>query len=79
MGRRRAIRRLDRPAVSGIMPVVGTMTEKRAWQIDVAKLARDILDRTRTANTGEDLKMRVDPLLRRAFLDIGVEVWNMNC
>ena len=61
------------------MPVVGTMTEKRAWQIDVAKLARDILDRTRTANTGEDLKMRVDPLLRRAFLDIGVEVWNMNC
>lgn len=50
------------------------MPEKEYWQIDTAKLARDILDLTRTAKTEEDVKMRVDPLLRRAFREIGVDV-----
>ncbi len=50
------------------------MADKEYWQIDSAKLARDILDRTRTAQTEEDIKMGVEPLLRRAFQDIGVDV-----
>ena len=50
------------------------MTDKAYWQIDSARLARDILERTRTAGTEEDVKMRVEPLLRRAFQDIGVDV-----
>ena len=50
------------------------MAEKQYWQIDSEKLARDILDKTRTANTEEDIKMRVEPLLRKAYQDIGVDV-----
>ncbi len=50
------------------------MPEKEYWQIDAAKLARDILDLTCTAKTEEDVKMRVEPLLRRAFREIGVDV-----
>jgi hypothetical protein len=50
------------------------MTDKACWQIDSAKLARDVLERTRTAQTEEDIKMRVEPLLRKAFRDIGVDV-----
>lgn len=50
------------------------MSNKESWQIDTAKLAREILDTTRTAQTEEDIKMRVEPLLRRAFQDIGVDV-----
>lgn len=50
------------------------MSETAPRQVDTAKLARDILDRTATAGTEEDLKMRVEPLLRRAFHDIGVDV-----
>ena len=41
------------------------MPEKEYWQIDAAKLARDILDLTRTAKTEEDVKMRVEPVLRK--------------
>jgi hypothetical protein len=50
------------------------MTDKACWQIYSAKLARDVLERTRTAQTEEDIKMRVEPLLRKAFRDIGVDV-----
>jgi len=50
------------------------MPEKEYWQIDSAKLARDILDLTRTAKTEEDVKMRVEPVLRKAFREIGVDV-----
>ena len=50
------------------------MTDKAYRQIDSAKLARDILNQARTAHTEEDIKMRVEPLLRRAFQDIGVDV-----
>ena len=50
------------------------MPEKEYWQIDAAKLARDILDLTCTAKTEEDVKMRVDPVLRKAFREIGIDV-----
>jgi len=50
------------------------MPEKEYWQIDAAKLTREILDLTRTAKTEEDVKMRVEPLLKRAFRQIGVDV-----
>jgi uncharacterized OB-fold protein len=50
------------------------MPEKEYWQIDSAKLARDILDLTDTAKTEEDVKMRVEPVLRKAFREIGVDV-----
>ncbi|MBN2438968.1 MAG: N-6 DNA methylase, partial [Deltaproteobacteria bacterium] len=42
--------------------------------MDTAKLAREILDLTRTAKTEEDVKMRTDPALRKAFRQIGVDV-----
>lgn len=50
------------------------MLTKPTWQINTDKLARDILAQTRTAQTEEDVKMRVEPLLRRAFEQIGVDV-----
>jgi hypothetical protein len=49
-------------------------TEKHFWQINLEKLAQEILKKTRTAQTEEDIKMRVEPLLRRIFSDIGVDV-----
>ena len=50
------------------------MTNKQYWHIDSEKLAREIREKTRTANTEEDVKMRVEPLLRKAFKDIGVDI-----
>ena len=48
--------------------------EKQIWQLNIEKLAQEILSKTRTAKTEEDVKMRVEPILRRAFSDIGVDV-----
>ncbi len=42
--------------------------------MDASMLAREILERARGARTEEDLKMGVDPLLRRAFASLGVDV-----
>jgi len=50
------------------------MSDKPVWQIDVERLAQEILSKTRTAQTEEDVKMRVEPLVRRAFQQIGVDV-----
>jgi hypothetical protein len=50
------------------------VTDKAHWQIDSAKLAQDIRAVTRSAQTEEDVKLRVEPLLRRAFTGIGVDV-----
>ena len=50
------------------------MPDKAVWQIDVEKLAQELLAKTRTAQTEEDVKMRVEPLLRRAFQQIGVDI-----
>jgi hypothetical protein len=43
-------------------------------QVDTEKLARDFLASTRTAVTEEDVKMKVEPVLQRAFRQIGVDV-----
>lgn len=50
------------------------MSDKVCRQIDTAKLANDILTQSRKSATEEDLKMAVEPVLRRAFRDIGVDV-----
>lgn len=48
--------------------------EKKYWQINTEKLAHDIKQAARTANTEEDLKMKVEPLLQNVFKKIGVDV-----
>jgi len=48
--------------------------EKKYWQINTEKLARDIKQAARTANTEEDLKMKVEPLLQNVFKKIGVDI-----
>lgn len=50
------------------------MAEEADRPFDLAKFARDVLEATRTAKTEEDVKMRLEPLLRRAFRDIGIDV-----
>ena len=50
------------------------MAEKPTWQINTEKLARDVLAQTRSAQTEEDVKMRVEPLLQHAFEQIGIDV-----
>ncbi len=47
---------------------------KPHWQIDTERLAREIREATRGARTEEDVKMRVEPLLRRAFREAGIDV-----
>jgi len=42
--------------------------------LDSVQLARDILERAQTARTEEDVKMGMEPLLRRAFEEIGIDV-----
>jgi hypothetical protein len=48
--------------------------EKKYWQINTEKLARDIKQAARTANTEEDLKMKVESLLQNVFKKIGVDI-----
>lgn len=48
--------------------------EKEYWQINTEKLAEDIKELTKTAHTEEDLKMSVEPLLQKAFRNIGVDI-----
>jgi hypothetical protein len=48
--------------------------EKKYWQINTEKLAHDIKQAARTANTEEDLKMKVEPLFQNVFKKIGVDV-----
>jgi len=47
---------------------------KEHWQINTEKLADDICKAARAAHTEEDLKMHVEPLLQRAFRDLGIDV-----
>lgn len=47
---------------------------KAHWQIDTARLARALRDAASSARTEEDLKLRVEPLLQRAFRDVGADV-----
>lgn len=48
--------------------------DKQHWQINTEKLAADIRKAARAAHTEEDLKMHVEPLLQRAFSDMGIDV-----
>ncbi|MBM4305782.1 MAG: hypothetical protein FJ123_03500 [Deltaproteobacteria bacterium] len=48
--------------------------QKEYWQINTERIADDIRSATSTARTEEDLKMRVEPILRKAFKDIGIDV-----
>ncbi len=44
------------------------------WQIDTKTLAESILSGARSATTEEDVKMIVEPLLRKAFTQAGIDV-----
>ncbi len=48
--------------------------KKEYWQINTARIADEIRSIASEAHTEEDLKMRVEPILRRAFRDIGIDV-----
>jgi len=48
--------------------------KKEYWQINTARIADEILAASSEAHTEEDLKMRVEPILRRAFKDIGIDI-----
>ncbi|PIV54994.1 hypothetical protein COY52_06275 [Candidatus Desantisbacteria bacterium CG_4_10_14_0_8_um_filter_48_22] len=47
---------------------------KEPWQINTEKLADEIKEIARRAQTEEDLKMAVEPLLQNAFKKIGVDI-----
>jgi hypothetical protein len=47
---------------------------KPTWQIDTGRLAESIQRTVRGARTEEDVKMALEPLLRRAFQEAGIDV-----
>jgi hypothetical protein len=47
---------------------------KEHWQINAAKLAEEIREAARKSQTEEDLKMAVEPLLQKAFRQLGVDI-----
>ena len=48
--------------------------EKQFWQTDTEKLASDLGRSARGSHTEEDFKMRAEPLIKRAFDNLGVDV-----
>ena len=48
--------------------------KKEYWQINTTRIADEIRSAATVAHTEEDLKMRVEPILRRSFKDIGIDV-----
>jgi hypothetical protein len=48
--------------------------KKEYWQINTARIADEILAASLEAHTEEDLKMHVEPILRRAFKDTGIDI-----
>jgi len=48
--------------------------EKKYWQINTQKLTQQIKEAAKISKKEEDLKMRVEPLLQRAFKQIGVDI-----
>ncbi|MBN4072279.1 hypothetical protein JYT14_00965 [Flavobacteriales bacterium AH-315-E23] len=48
--------------------------KKTYWQIDVTKLAKAIRESAVKSISEEDLKMKVEPLLKRDFGKIGLDV-----
>lgn len=60
------------------MPVDNNMpseaTPREHWKVNTARLATQIQQAAQDARSEEDLKMRVEPLLQKAFSEIGVDV-----
>ena len=50
------------------------MKKKKYWQINTEKLAKETIEIARKANTEEDLKMGMEPLLQKAFKKMGVDI-----
>ncbi|MGB9627720.1 MAG: hypothetical protein ACPL6D_03575 [Thermodesulfobacteriota bacterium] len=50
------------------------IAKEEYWQINTARIADEIRSAAFEACTEEDLKMRVEPILRKAFKDIGIDV-----
>lgn len=48
--------------------------EKKYWQVNTEKLARDIKEISHKSRTEEDLKMGVEPLLQNVFKKMGIDV-----
>ena len=48
--------------------------KKEYWQINTARIADEIRSAASDAHTEEDLKMRVEPILRKSFKDIGIDI-----
>ena len=48
--------------------------KKEYWQINTARIADEIITAGSEARTEEDLKMHVEPILRKSFKDIGVDI-----
>ncbi len=49
-------------------------TPREHWKVNTARLASQIQQAAQDARSEEDLKMRVEPLLQKAFSQIGVDV-----
>jgi len=48
--------------------------KKEYWQINTERIADEIRAAASEARTEEDLKMRVEPILRKSFKDIGIDI-----
>jgi hypothetical protein len=48
--------------------------KKEYWQINTERIADEIRAAASEAHTEEDLKMRVEPILRKSFKDIGIDI-----
>ncbi len=48
--------------------------KKEYWQVNTARIADEIRSAASESRTEEDLKMRVEPILRRSFKDIGIDI-----
>ena len=48
--------------------------KKEYWQINTSRIAEEIRSAASEARTEEDLKTRVEPILRRSFKDIGIDI-----
>ncbi|MBC8525471.1 MAG: hypothetical protein H8D22_01170, partial [Candidatus Cloacimonetes bacterium] len=50
------------------------MKQKKYWQINTEKLAKDIQEIAHKAQTEEDLKMGMEPLLKKTFKKMGIDI-----
>jgi len=50
------------------------ITKREYWQINTERIADEIISASSEARTEEDLKMRVEPILRKSFKEIGIDI-----